>query len=301
MIRLRPLASVFASMCLLLLSVAAVRAVEPKTELLWPQGAPGAKGDELKDKPTLIIYAPDKDQANGAAVVICPGGGYGGLAMNHEGHDIAKWLNSFGVAGFICDYRHRGKGYGHPAPLQDAQRALRTVRARAAEWNVDPARIGILGFSAGGHLTSSALTHFDKGQPDAPDVVARVSCRPDFGVLCYAVIAFNQPYTHVGSQHNLLGKDADAELVKSMSSELQVTPETPPTFLWHTNEDSGVPPENSIAFYLAMRRAKVPAELHIFETGPHGIGLAPGKTGTGEWPKLCELWMRNHGLLGTSK
>ena len=175
------------------------------------------------------------------------------------------------------------------------------MRARAAEWNVDPARIGILGFSAGGHLTSSALTHFDKGQPDAPDAVAQVSCRPDFGVLCYAVIAFNQPYTHVGSQHNLLGKDADAELVKSMSSELQVTPETPPTFLWHTNEDSGVPPENSIAFYLAMRRAKVPAELHIFETGPHGIGLAPGRAGTGEWPKLCELWMRNRGLLGGNR
>jgi acetyl esterase/lipase len=202
------------------------------------------------------------------------------------------------VAGFILDYRHRGKGYGHPAPLQDAQRAIRTVRARAAEWQIDPARIGILGFSAGGHLASSAGTHFDAGQPDAADPVARVSCRPDFLVLCYAVIAFDEPYTHRGSQQNLVGKDAPAELVRSLSSEKQVTPQTPPTFLWLTDEDKGVPAENSVFFYLALRKAGVPAELHIFQRGRHGLGLAADVPGTAAWSKCCELWMANRGLLG---
>jgi acetyl esterase/lipase len=275
-------------------------ASEPKEELLWPQGAPGANGDEAKDKPKLIIYLPEKQKANGAAVVVCPGGGYGALAMGHEGQEIGNWLNSFGVAAFICDYRHRNKGYGHPAPLQDAQRAIRTVRARAEEFGVDPARIGILGFSAGGHLASTAATHFDKGKLDSADAIERVGCRPDFAVLCYAVIAFNEPYTHNGSQNNLLGKDASPELIQSLSNEKQVTAETPPTFLWHTNEDSGVPPENSIHFYLALRRAKVPAELHVFERGRHGLGLAASTPGTSTWPKLCEDWMRGRGLLGAS-
>jgi len=274
---------------------------EPKVELLWPQGAPGAKGDRPADKPTLIVYVPEKDKANGCAVVICPGGGYGGLAMDHEGHQIARWLNSFGVAGFICDYRHRNKGYGHPAPLEDAQRAIRTVRARAAEWNVDPARIGIMGFSAGGHLTSSAGTHFDVGHPDSPDPVQRVSCRPDFLILCYPVIAFDEPYTHRGSQENLLGKNADPALVRSMSSEKQVTRQTPPTFLFHTDEDKGVPVENSIVFYRALHAAEVPAEMHIYEHGPHGVGLAAKIPGTCNWPKQCQDWLRGRGLLGIKK
>jgi len=272
-------------------------ATEPITEALWPEGAPGAKGDEAKDKPQLIIYLPEKKTATEAAIVICPGGGYGGLAMGHEGHDIGNWLNSIGIAGFICDYRHRGKGYGHPAPMQDAQRAIRTVRARADEFGVDPSRIGVLGFSAGGHLASTTATHFDKGNPEAEDPVERVSCRPDFAVLCDPVIAFDEPFTHKGSQRNLLGEDADAELVKNFSNEKQVTSETPPTFLWHTNEDRGVPSENSVHFYLALRRANVPAELHIYEYGRHGLGLARDIPAVSQWPKRCEDWMRGRSFL----
>lgn len=271
-------------------------AAEPKTELLWPHGAPGAKGMEAKDKPTLIIYLPEKEMANGGAVVICPGGGYQHLAMDHEGHQIARWLNENGIAAFICDYRHRGKGYGHPAPLEDAQRAIRTVRSRAKEFEIDPAKIGILGFSAGGHLTSSALTHFDKGKADSKDPIDQVSSRPDFGVLCYPVIAFSEKFTHVGSQNNLLGKDASPDLINSMSSEKQVTSETPPCFLWHTYEDTGVPPENSVVFYLACLKNKVPAELHVYEKGRHGIGLGKDVPGTSNWPVECLAWLKNHGF-----
>jgi len=277
--------------------IAPALAAGPKTELLWPKGAPGAKGDRPADKPALTIYLPQESKAPTAAVVICPGGGYGALAMDHEGHQIAQWFNSLGVAGFIVDYRHRGKGYSHPAPLQDAQRAIRTVRARAAEWNVDPAKIGIMGFSAGGHLASTAGTHFDQGNPAADDRVEQVSCRPDFMILCYPVVMFDEKYTHRGSQQNLLGKDADPALVRSLSSEKQVTRETPPTFLFHTDEDKGVPAENSVSFYLALRSAGVPAELHVYQRGPHGIGLGAKVPGTSEWPKACENWMRNRGLL----
>ncbi|MFH1264409.1 MAG: alpha/beta hydrolase [Planctomycetota bacterium] len=270
---------------------------EPKVELLWPDGAPGAKGEEPDDKPTLVIYLPEPSKAAGAAVCICPGGGYGHLAMDHEGHQIAQWFNSMGVAGFIVDYRHRRKGYGHPAPLQDAQRAIRTVRARAGDWGIDPMKIGVMGFSAGGHLASTAGTHFDSGSPNAEDPIQRASCRPDFMILCYPVVMFDEPYTHRGSQRNLLGENADAELVRSLSNEKQVTPETPPTFLFHTDEDTGVPPENSVHFYLALRRAKVPAEMHVYRQGRHGLGLAPESPGTGNWPKQCEDWMRGLGLL----
>ena len=190
----------------------ASRAAEPKVELLWPQGSPGAKGDQPADKPTLTVFLPDQRTAVGTAVVICPGGGYGGLATEHEGRQIAQWFNSFGVAGFMLEYRHRGRGYGHPAPMQDAQRAIRTVRARAAQRKIAPDRIGIMGFSAGGHLASTAGTHFDKGNPASADPVERVSCRPDFLILCYPVIAFGEPYTHRGSQINLLGANADPAL-----------------------------------------------------------------------------------------
>jgi len=288
------------SLVLILLLATHSVAAEPKTELLWPKGAPGANGDEPKDKPTLIIYLPEVEQAKEApprgAVVVCPGGGYGGLAMDHEGHQIARWLNEHGIAAFICDYRHRGKGYGHPAPLQDAQRAIRTVRARAEEFGVDPKKVGILGFSAGGHLTSSVLTHFDKGDEKSDDVVMRQSSRPDFGVLCYPVIAWDQPYTHRGSQNNLLGADASKELIESMSSEKQVTSETPPTFLFHTYEDKAVPPENSIVFYDACIKNKVPAEMHIFEKGQHGVGLAAKIPGTSAWPGLCIEWLNARGV-----
>lgn len=270
---------------------------EPRSELLWPQGAPLATGDRPEDKPRLLIYLPAPEKATGTAVVICPGGGYGALAMDHEGHQIAAWFNSFGVAGFILDYRHRNKGYMHPAPMLDVQRAIRLVRARCDEFGVKPDRIGVMGFSAGGHLASTAATHFDNGQPDAADPIDRVSCRPDFAILCYAVIMFGEAATHGGSQRNLLGDNPDPELVKSLSNEKQVTAQTPPTFLFHTDEDKGVPSENSVAFYLAMRKAGVPAELHIFEKGRHGLGLAAGTVGTELWPKLCEAWMKNRGLL----
>jgi acetyl esterase/lipase len=197
----------------------------------------------------------------------------------------------------VLKYRHKGTGYQHPAPLDDAQRAIRTVRARAAEFKVDPAKIGILGFSAGGHLASSAGTHFDAGNSSAEDSIDRVSCRPDYLVLCYPVISFTTPYTHQGSRRNLLGENADPKLVEKFSNELQVTAETPPTFLFHTDADTGVPPENSALFYLALKKAKVPAEMHIYEKGPHGVGLAKDRPAISTWPDLCQAWMKGRGLL----
>ena len=263
-------------------------ALSQKVELLWPNGAAGAKGNEDGDKPTLTIYLPPKEKATGTTVVICPGGGYGFLAMDHEGHQIAQWLNSLGVAGFILKYRHRnsGAGYGHPAPLQDAQRAISMVRRRANEWNINPNRIGILGFSAGGHLASTAGTHFHKGRKDA-----------HFMILIYPVISMTEWFTHRGSRRNLLGDNPDKNLVESLSNEKQVTPETPPTFLVHTNEDKGVPAENSIYFYLALRKAKVPAEMHIYQKGRHGFGLGKKHGAVSSWSLRCADWMRGMGLL----
>jgi acetyl esterase/lipase len=281
----------------MVMAASAVRAGDPTTELLWPEGAPGAVGNESGDKPTMISYLPEAGDRVGAAVVVCPGGGYGGLAMDHEGHAIARWFNSFGVVAVICDYRHRGKGYGHPAPLQDAQRAVRTVRHRAEALDIHPSRIGILGFSAGGHLASTVATHFDAGQASAEDPIERVSCRPDFAILCYPVIALGESFTHGGSQRNLLGDNAPAELIRSLSNEKQVSSQSPPTFLWHTAEDRGVPPENSVHYYLALQRAGVPAELHVYEKGRHGLGLAADVPGTSGWPDACRQWMAGRGLL----
>lgn len=264
---------------------------------LWPDGAPGALGDRPEDRPMLYVFLPEPPKAVGAGVCICPGGGYATLAMDHEGRQIAEWFNDLGLAAFVVDYRHRRKGYGHPAPLQDALRAVRTVRSRAEEFGVRPDRVGIMGFSAGGHLASTVITHFDHGNPEAADPVERASSRPDFAILCYPVIALGEPFTHFGSQRNLLGENPDPELLRSLSSEKQVLPDTPPTFLFHTDEDQGVPPENSVVFYLALRKAGVPAELHIFRVGRHGVGLARGITGTEQWPRLCEAWLRNLGIL----
>jgi len=268
-------------------------------ELLWPEGAPGAKGEQEGDKPTLTIYLPVKEKANGAAVVICPGGGYGFLAMDHEGHQIAQWLNSLGVAGFIVKYRHRnsGAGYGHPVPLQDAQRAIRMVRSRAKEWSIDPNRIGVLGFSAGGHLASTTGTHFDNGRSEVQDLTERVSCRPDFMILIYPVISFTEWCAHTGSRQNLLGENPDPNMVENLSNEKQVTPRTPPTFLIHADDDTGVPPENSIYFYLALRKAKVPVEMHIYQKGGHGFGLGKKDSDASSWPVACANWMRERGLL----
>ncbi len=270
---------------------------EPVSELLWPKGAPGALGERPEDKPQLIIYLPDPAKSVGTGVCICPGGAYRVLAMDHEGHQIARWFNSLGVAAFIVDYRHRGKGYGHPAPMLDAQRAIRLVRSRAEQYRIHPNRIGVMGFSAGGHLASTVATHFDLGNSNAEDPVDRVSCRPDFAILCYPVIVFGRFQERHRSQENLLGENPDPALVESLSNEKQVRPDSPPTFLFHTDEDAGVRPEHSIEFYLALRRAGVPAELHIFRVGRHGLGLASQVPGTSLWPKCCEAWMQNLGLL----
>jgi acetyl esterase/lipase len=215
------------------------------------------------------------------AIVVCPGGGYGALAIDHEGHAVAQWLNSQGVAAFVLRYR-LGPRYRHPAPIQDAQQAIRIVRRRAAEWGVNPERVGIMGFSAGGHLAATAATHFR-----APGV------RPDFAILGYPVITFaDEAYVHKGSRRNLLGDNPPRDLVEDLSNELQVTKETPPVFLFHTNEDAGVPPENSVLFYMALRKAQVPAELLIYEKGPHGVGLAWSDIDLSSWPARLAEWLR---------
>jgi acetyl esterase/lipase len=268
----------------------------PEAILLWPGGAPGAKGDTLEDKPRITAYVPAGDGPF-ACIVICPGGGYGGRAK-HEGEPIARWLNTIGVAGFVLDYRV--KPYRHPIPLGDAQRGIRTVRARAAEWKIDPKRVGILGFSAGGHLAASATTIFDDGKPDAADPIDRQSCRPDAAILCYPVITFGD-FRHNGSMVNLLGPAPASKLRQEMSLETRVTRETPPTFLWHTSDDGAVPVENSLLFAMALRKNKVPFALHVFPRGPHGIGLGDGDRGAKapearQWPALCAEWLKNLGF-----
>jgi acetyl esterase/lipase len=294
----------FASITLIASVATAQAPGEPRTYPLWPKGAPGAVGETEKDTPKITVYLPKSDTATGASVVICPGGGYAMLAKGHEGQQVAEWLNSIGVAGIVLEYR-LGPRYRHPAMLQDAQRAIRTVRARAAEWNLDPKRVAIMGFSAGGHLASTAGTHFDSGKPGAEDPVERQSCRPDRLILIYPVIAIATPYGHSGSKNNLLGDNPAPELVASLSNETQVSKDTPPTFLAHTNADGPVPAENSILFALALRKAGVPVELHLFEKGQHGLGLGVGAPefrvhpdpAFKAWPKLCETWLQNQGFL----
>jgi acetyl esterase/lipase len=294
----------------ILVAAGAVRGDEPQTIPLYPDGAPGALGKDAGGKnnpgdiPTLTIYLPEKEKATGAAFVICPGGGYGFLAVDHEGKEVAEWLNKLGISAFVLKYRLAPK-YHHPAPLQDVQRALRTVRAKADEWHVDPKRVGVVGFSAGGHLASTVTTHFDAGNPQAADIVDRQSCRPDCAVLVYPVISMNTPNTHGGSRKNLLGDNPSLDLVYSLSNETQVTKDTPPVFLAHTNEDSAVVPENSLLFALAMRKAGVPVELHVFEKGQHGLGLGTGwaegnikpEATFQAWPKLCEAFLERRGFL----
>jgi acetyl esterase/lipase len=261
----------------------------PRTEMLWPRGVPGAVGTEDVDKPTLTIYLPASAAPTHPAVVVCPGGGYRNLAMDHEGKQIAEWLNARGIAAFVLKYR-LGPRYHHPAMLDDVQQAIRTVRTRANQFNVAPDRIGVWGFSAGGHLASSAATHFA--------TLDGVSSRPDFAILSYPVITMmEEQFVHKGSRENLLGKNFDPKLAQLMSSELQVTAQTPATFIFHTNADTGVPAENSVMFYLALRKAGVPAELHIFEKGRHGLGLAQEDPALRVWPVLLENWFRTREIL----
>lgn len=274
----------------LVITATTAQASRPIEIPLWEKAPPGGP-TKPADRPTLFLYRPTAKNASEVAVIVCPGGGYGHLAMDHEGQQIAEWLNSFGVTAFVLRHRHAGTGHQHPTPMLDGQRAIRTVRSRATEWGIDPNQIGVMGFSAGGHLTSTLGTHFDAGDSTAADRIDRASSRPDFLILCYPVISLTADYTHTGSRDNLLGKNADPELVHNLSNELQVTKDTPPTFLFHTDEDTAVPPMNSIVFYEALKQAGVPAELHIYQRGGHGLGLARDVPGTNDWPDRCRTWL----------
>jgi acetyl esterase/lipase len=228
---------------------------------------------------------------------VIPGGSYTYLATNHEGRQVANFLNAMGITAFVLRYR-LGPKYHHPVELGDAQRAIRMVRARAKEFGVKPDKIGVLGFSAGGHLASTAETHFDAGNASAEDPIDRVSSRPDFAVLCYPVILMSGEFSHAYSRKNLLGDNPSPELVKEVSNELLVTKDTPPTFLWTSSTDTGVPPENSVAFYLALHKAGVPAELHVFAVAPHGVGLDLSDESVGEWGMLLRNWLRGQSIVG---
>jgi acetyl esterase/lipase len=272
---------------------------EPRTILLWDHGAPGALGDEDADKPSLTFYPPNGRQATGTAVIVAPGGGYTQLAMNQEGRQAANWLNSNGVSAFVLKYR-LGPRYKYPVQLRDAQRAVRLIRARAQEFAIAPDRIGMLGFSAGGHLSAMAGTHFDSGNPQAADAVERESSRPDFLILAYALITFDPKYRTEAvavAQRNLLGQNTLADVLEDVAADYSVTAQTPPSFLFSGGGDQVVFAEQSIDFYLAARKAGVPVELHIFETGRHGVGLALNDPESGEWPLLLTNWLRGRGLL----
>jgi acetyl esterase/lipase len=270
-----------------------------ETILLWPEGqTPGALGVTDQDIPLLTVYAPEGEH-NGAAVIVCPGGGYHTLAP-HEGEPIALWLNSLGVTAFVLRYR-LAPGYQHPTPLGDLQRAIRTVRSRADEWQVDPDRIGVLGFSAGGHLVSTAATHFDTGKPEAADAIERSGSRPDVAIMIYPVITLDGRSMHLGSRQNLLGENPTPEIIEFLSSQKQVTPETPPTFLVHSVDDRVVTVENSLEFALALSANGVPYAMQVYEHGGHGYGLGGTDPVLSAWPGACAAWLRARGFLGTAQ
>lgn len=263
---------------------------------LWPGAPPGALGSAPEDVPSITPYLPAPDRATGTGVVVFPGGGYVHLSMDNEGIDVARWLNGIGVAAFVVRYR-LGPRYHYPVMLEDAQRAVRVVRARARDWGVDPARVGVIGFSAGGHMASLAGTHFTPGASDSSDPIERESSRPDFMILAYPVITMDPRFAHPGSRKNLLGDSPTADVVHSMSSETQVTPATPPTFLVASTDDATVPVQNTLMFYQALHAAGVPTEMHIYESGRHGFGLAAGNPTLSTWVELCRNWLRSHGWL----
>jgi acetyl esterase/lipase len=277
---------------------------------LWPEGVPGARpqpGPERADngriwnvsEPTLTVFAPAVDRANGSAVIICPGGGYLRVSAAREGEQYAHWLSTLGVTAFVLKYRMAE--FGHPAPLQDVLRAVRLVRSQAARFKLRADRIGVMGSSAGGHLAASAGTLFDHALGRTGAQLDAVSARPDFLVLMYPVIAMDGPAVHAGSRKALLGAAPTAEAVALMSVERQVTSATPPTLLVHTQEDASVPVENSILFYQALVRAKVPAEMYLFEHGSHGMGMRGGLGTASDWPRRAEEWLRGRGLLEREK
>jgi len=270
--------------------------LETQTFPLWEHGAPGALGSGDQDTPTVTVYPALDGTRTGTAILIAPGGSYRMLALNHEGRQFANFFNGMNVTAFVLKYR-LGPRYHHPIELGDVQRAIRWVRAHSDEYGFRPDRVGLMGFSAGGHLASSAGTHFDDGKLDAPDPIDRLSCRPDFLILAYPVITMLPPHAHEGSVANLLGENPSPELRKQLSNERNVTARTPPTFLLSTSEDTVVAPENTVEFYLALRMAGVPAEMHVFEKGPHGVGLDLENPGLGIWPLLLTNWLRQGGLL----
>ena len=269
---------------------------DTETFLLWEHGAPGALASGDQDIPTITVYPPLDGTRTGTAILIAPGGSYRMLAANHEGRQFANFFNGMNVTAFLLKYR-LGPRYHHPIELGDVQRAIRWVRAHSEQYGFSPDRVGLIGFSAGGHLASTAATHFDGGKSNAPDPIDRFSCKPDFLILAYPVITMLPPYAHEGSVSNLLGENPSTELRKQLSNELNVTPQTPPTFLLTTSEDTVVAPENTVAFYLALRKAGVAAEMHVFEKGPHGVGLDLEDPVLGTWPMLLTNWLRERGLL----
>ncbi|MEQ1603264.1 MAG: alpha/beta hydrolase [Pyrinomonadaceae bacterium] len=265
---------------------------------LWPDGAPNAVGKEPQDIPTITAFLAPKETATGAAVLVLPGGGYTRLSDVKEGSDVAKWLNSLGISAFVLKYR-LGPRYNQPNPLLDAARAMRTIRHRATEWGVDTKRVAILGFSAGGHLASTMGTKYDEGKADAKDEIERVSSRPDAMILLYPVITMGE-FTHAGSKKYLLGENSTPELIKLYSNELQVTKDTPPTFIFHTMTDATVPVENAMLFASALRKNGVPFEFHLYEQGPHGVGLAPTNPYLASWAARCADWLVLRGFLKPS-
>jgi acetyl esterase/lipase len=266
-----------------------------ETMKLWPADAPMANGQADADVPTLAVFLPDKAKANGCGIVVCPGGGYSHLAMGHEGYDVANWLKDNGIAAFVLKYRI--KPYQQPVPMLDGQRAVRLVRSHAAEWGVDPNRLGVIGFSAGGHVASTLGTHLNGGKPDAPDPVDRLSARPDFMILCYPVISMKEPIAHAGSRKCLLGDNPTDALVEKWSNEMQVTDQTPPAFIVHSKTDTTVKVINSELFYQAMQAHHIPSELLVLETGRHGWGLAPKNPELAVWKEKCLDWMNRQRLL----
>ncbi len=304
-VKLRPAILVF--VLALLGAMRPLSAAEPPVINLWPEGVPGLKPDASPEKdvgggkftnihyPTLTLYAPPTGRANGTAVILASGGGYIRVAIGPNGGEITHWLNSLGVTVFVLKYRN--VEYGHPAPLRDALRAVRMVRSRAAEFGIKPDRIGMLGGSAGAHLTASAGTLYDAPEGRTGAELDKVSGRPDFMVLIFPVITMEDPYVHVPSRRALLGDHPSDELKHHLSVDEQVTKDTPPTFLVHSSADTTSPVENSLLFYQAMRRAKAPIEMHLYPVGPHGSGLDPKLGPISEWPKNCEAWMRFNGWL----
>ena len=278
---------------------------QPASIPIWPEGVPGAIRDggpeTLTDglvrnvqEPSLTPYLPPPGRANGTAVIVCPGGGYTVLAIDKEGADVARWLNTLGISAFVLKYRM--KEYGHPAPLRDVLRAVRLLRSDGSTWGLRPDRIGVIGFSAGGHLAASAATLFDAPEGRTGATLDAVSARPDFAILVYPVIVLTGPYAHAGSRRALIGDSPAPGLAESLSLDTRVTKDTPPTFLVHGGTDTVVPPENSVRFYMALRRAGVAGELHDFERGAHGFGLQPGHGPVSGWPQRCAEWLAAQGL-----